>query len=300
MGARFLARRGALLSANVLAGAILLAALATGAQAQTVINVTIASDPGTNSAGAGPAGTLSAALAQINASPAPPGGFIINLQTDVTLNGPLSPIFNSVTINGNGHTISGNSTTRIFMVGVDLATQAKPLGDPPSTTSIIALRPQVTINNITLASGLAQGGAGGSGGGGGLGAGGALFVNQSADVRLRGVTFVANTARGGAGAAGSSGGGGGIFGDGGTLGGGWWDFRQRPLARRWRIHRQSGFVGPDNPRVGVLGIAGLSGRGGQGGDGGGAGGRQGGAGGEPGLGAAPRAAAVASEGAPAI
>ena len=116
----------ALLSSTALSGALAAAvagaslALATGAQAQTVINVTVASDPGTNSAGTtGGPGTLSAALAQINAS-TPPGGFIINLQTNVTLSGPLSPIFNSVTINGNGNTISGGNSQRIFMVGVGL------------------------------------------------------------------------------------------------------------------------------------------------------------------------------------
>ena len=76
----------ALLSGTALNGALAAAilgasfALATGARAQTVINVTVASDTGTTSAGnTGGAGTLSAALAQINASVAPPGGFIINL-----------------------------------------------------------------------------------------------------------------------------------------------------------------------------------------------------------------------------
>src|SRR5215472_12070136 len=112
---RAMRARAALLAGTALVGASL--ALATGAQAQTVINVTVANDPGTTSAGTtGGAGTLSAALAQINASVAPPGGFVINLQTNVTLSGPLSPIFNSVTINGNGFTISGNSSQRIFMV----------------------------------------------------------------------------------------------------------------------------------------------------------------------------------------
>ena len=114
--------------AAVLLATTCLTPLATGAQAQTIINVTVASDTGTTSAGAtGGAGTLSAALAQINASVAPPGGFVINLQTNVTLSGPLSPIFNSVTINGNGNTISGNNSQRIFMVGVDTATQTAPV-----------------------------------------------------------------------------------------------------------------------------------------------------------------------------
>jgi len=50
-------------------GAILLAALATGAQ--TVINITVASDTGAASSGATAANALSAALAPINASTPP-------------------------------------------------------------------------------------------------------------------------------------------------------------------------------------------------------------------------------------
>ena len=85
--------------------------------------------------------------------------------TDVTLSGPLSPIFNSVTINGNNHTIDAGGTTRIFMVGVDLATINDPAGPVDLPGSIIAERPQVAINAITLANGLAHGGAGSGGGG---------------------------------------------------------------------------------------------------------------------------------------
>jgi len=183
--------RAAMTRAALFAG-VLLGALATGAQAQTVINVTVANDSGTTSGGStGGAGTLSAALAQINAS-TPPGGFIINLQTNVTLSGPLSPIFNSVSINGNGFTISGNNSQRIFMVGVDTATQTS----AGVAGSIIADRPQVAISNVILSAGLAQGG--GNGAGGGMGAGGALFVNQSADVTLSNVSFANNNAKGGA------------------------------------------------------------------------------------------------------
>ena len=237
----------ALLSNIALTGALAAAvvgaslALATGALAQTVINVTVANDTGTTSAGAtGGLNSLSAALAQVNASVVPPGGFIINLQTNVTLSGPLSPIFNSVTINGNGFTISGNNSQRIFMVGVDTATQTS----AGVTGSIIAQRPQVAINNVTLANGLAQGG---TGSGGGLGAGGALFVNQSADVTLTNVSFANNRAQGG-GSTGQAFGGGGLRGSGSLRGGGGgivggrrpvrrrrWCVRQR---RRWCVRRQ--------------------------------------------------------------
>ena len=142
---RSISRFAATMRAALFAG-VLLGALVTGARAQTVINVTVANDTGTTSGGStGGAGTLSAALAQINAS-TPPGGFIINLQTNVTLSGPLSPIFNSVSINGNGFTISGNNSQRIFMVGVDTATQTS----AGVAGSIIADRPQVAISNVIL------------------------------------------------------------------------------------------------------------------------------------------------------
>jgi uncharacterized protein with beta-barrel porin domain len=196
---------------------------ATPAQAQcNPCNVTAASDPGTSSAGAtGSVGTLSWALAQLNGSSA--ANQVINIETNVALSGPLSPIFNSVTINGNGFTISGNNTTRIFMVGVDTATQQS----AAVAGSIIAQTANVNINNVTLANGLAQGGAGGAGGlsggsgGGGLGAGGALFVNQTGNVALNRVSFANNSAAGGAGGASGTaqsgaGGGGGLGGAGGT------------------------------------------------------------------------------------
>ena len=58
-------------------------------------DVSIADDPGTNSAGTtGAPGTLSWALAQANAQA---GSHTINITVDVNLTGPLSPIFNSVT-----------------------------------------------------------------------------------------------------------------------------------------------------------------------------------------------------------
>ncbi|MBR1221841.1 autotransporter domain-containing protein [Bradyrhizobium sp. U87765 SZCCT0131] len=172
--------------------------------------VTIASDPGTTSDGTtGAAGTLSYALAYANAQSSP---VTINIATSVTLSGALSPILNSVTINGNGNTISGSGSQRIFLVGVDSATQAS----AAVAGSIVAQTQNVALNNLTLANAVAQGGAGGGGGGGGMGAGGALFVNQSGNVTLSGVSFSSNSAIGGAGATGTSGGGGGLGGAGGA------------------------------------------------------------------------------------
>jgi uncharacterized protein with beta-barrel porin domain len=182
--------------------------LAPGQACAQIYNVTIANDPGTSASGStGGPGTLSWALAQVNATAS--STQVINIQTDVTLSGPLSPIFNSVTINGNGHAVSGGGSQRIFMVGVDSVTQTS----AAVAGSIIAQSQNVAINSLTLANGLAQGGAGG--GGGGLGAGGALFVNQSAKVTLSGVSFSGNQARGGSG-GGVLGAGGGLGGNGGT------------------------------------------------------------------------------------
>lgn len=192
------------------------AAATTEAWAQcTPCNVTVGADSGTASSGAtGGAGTLSAAIAMLNASNAP--NQVINIQTNVTLSGPLSPILNSVTINGNGNTISGGNSQRIFFVGVDSATQ----NSAAVNGSVVAQTQNVSINNVTLANGLTQGGAGGSGGGGGLGAGGALFVNQSANVTLSSVSFSNNGATGGTGTVYpggyGGGGGGGLGGAGGA------------------------------------------------------------------------------------
>ena len=56
--------------------------------------VTIGTDPGTTSSGAtGAEGTLSWALAQANANAGP---HIIEIETDITLSGPLSHLFPDV------------------------------------------------------------------------------------------------------------------------------------------------------------------------------------------------------------
>jgi len=211
------ARWSAVLVAAIAAGVMMLAPGRASAQCSPC-NVTVASDSGTTSAGAtGGSGTLSWAIAQLNSSSA--AGQVINIETNVTLSGPLSPIFNSVTINGNGNTISGNNTQRIFMVGVDTATQQS----AAVAGSIIAQTANVAINNVTLENGLARGGSGAAQAGGGLGAGGALFVNQSGNVTLSNVTFANNQAQGGAGggsSGGEGGGGGGLGGGGGSNFGG--------------------------------------------------------------------------------
>lgn len=72
----------------------------------------------------------------------------------------------------------------------------------------------VTLQNMTIQNGMAQGGAGTMGGGGGMGAGGAVLVNN-ATVTIDRVDFTTNTASAGIGTMGSLGGGGGLGGAGG-------------------------------------------------------------------------------------
>jgi Bacterial Ig-like domain (group 3) len=107
-----------------------------------------------------------------------------------------------------GLTISGDNARRIFAVTADAG---------------------LTLENLTLEHGLAQGGNGtsdfGGGGGGGAGLGGALF-NDGGSFTAEGVTFTNNTAQGGQGASastldrGNGGNGGGLSGTGtGGVGG---------------------------------------------------------------------------------
>ena len=80
---------------------------------------------------------------------------------------------------------------------------------------------EVTLQNLNIQNGTAQGGrGGGTGGGGGMGAGGALFIDQ-AQVTLSNVNFSGNGAVGGGGSVGiGRSGGGGLGGTGGPSGGG--------------------------------------------------------------------------------
>ncbi len=146
------------------------------------------------------AGSLRQAIAN-----ATNGGTInFSVTGTITLTNSLPAIFKSLTIDGPGAgslTISGNNLYRIFFVDAGSGS--------------------VNINNVTLANGSAQGGAGGNAfGGGGLGAGGALFVN-SGSLIVSNVNFTGNSAVGGAGAgtSGEGGGGGGLGGTGGSASG---------------------------------------------------------------------------------
>lgn len=150
------------------------------------------------------AGSLRDAIYQANLNPGSQIKIQDNLGT-ISISSALPIISASVTIDGGtGNTISGQGANRPFFV------------DAPSGT--------VTIKNLAIINGHAQGGAGGDGGGGGgLGAGGAIFVNSGA-VALDTVSFQNNSATGGKGGRGSAysyehvggGGGGGLKGSGGA------------------------------------------------------------------------------------
>lgn len=115
---------------------------------------------------------------------------------DITVTTPIyigTTSAQMLTINGNGHSISG--TSEIFFVQSG----------------------NISLSNATI-TGAAVGGNGGSGqngGGGALGAGGAIFVGSTANVTVSGVQFTNNSATGGS----SSGGTGGDGGGGGMNGG---------------------------------------------------------------------------------
>lgn len=163
-------------------------------------------------------GTLNTAI--INANPhigPPPQDTTINFLSDITLtnafgepllrplntNLDFTPVAQTITINGNNHTLNGGNAFRGFFVRGGT----------------------VVINDLSFSSTLAQGGAGGPAtgagkGGGGGGFGGALYVGNGTTVTLTNPTFSSSKATGGAGggsggSVNSSGGGGGLTGSGG-------------------------------------------------------------------------------------
>jgi fibronectin-binding autotransporter adhesin len=122
-------------------------------------------------------------------------GDSIVFASDITLSSNLAPITQSITIQGNGHVLSGNDAYRGFFVQ----------------------QGAVSVGNLAITHATAQGGSGGGNGGGGMGAGGGLFVNSGAAVTLSNVQFDGNRAIGGSSGSGfNSGGGGGMAGNGGV------------------------------------------------------------------------------------
>lgn len=163
--------------------------------------------------------------------------FQSGLSGTILLGSPLPLVLNNVVIDASGATIAidGASTYRIFFVGVDAATATSLQSQFPNSPLGRGNALAVTLKNLTLQNGKAQGGIGA---GGGMGAGGALFVNGAVNVTLASVIFASNQAVGGAGGSNhsfggggglggngmvnttSGGGGGGIYGSGGIGGGG--------------------------------------------------------------------------------
>ena len=148
-------------------------------------------------------GDLRFAIAQADAHPGSTIEFSLPTNNTITLSTALEPIDADMTIDGShggSVTISGGGTSRIFFVTAG----------------------NVNIDDLTIADGLAVGGAGGSGGdasgGGGAGIGGGLLINGGT-VLLTLVNFTNDHAQGGAGgnSSGASfvGGGGGAGGSGG-------------------------------------------------------------------------------------
>src|SRR5262245_21521627 len=109
-------------------------------------------------------------------------------------------VISPITIEGTGETITravGSLAFRLFQVTAG---------------------GNLTLRNLLLSNGLAQGGAGGGGGGGAAGLGGAIY-NQG-DLTILGCTLTDNQAVGGANTGGGNGGGGGLGGPGDSSGNG--------------------------------------------------------------------------------
>jgi hypothetical protein len=154
----------------------------------------------------GGSGTLRAAINFANANPGTTIIFANNIANQtITLTSELPLIEgNGTVIDGgsNNITISGNDEFRIFFVG-----------DGTSTVS-------ATIENLTLAHGLAKGGDGAGGGGGDAGFGGAIFVSTNASLTISNLNVNSNEAVGGAGSGlGGTSSGAATFGSGGVAGG---------------------------------------------------------------------------------
>ena len=178
----------------------------------TVYNVT-------NANASGP-GSLSAAIAAANASTNV--SFLIQINPGLTIQ-PSAQLFITPSAAAQSNnavlTIAGGGST------IDMSLANGGAGD----RAFFIAGGNVFLNNLTIANGKAQGGAGTDGGGGGAGLGGAIFVANGAAitggnvtvpavVTLAGVNFTNNTAIGGNGGTitvSGAGGGGGMGGNGG-------------------------------------------------------------------------------------
>lgn len=118
----------------------------------------------------------------------------ITVTGTITLTTGELVIGKNLTITGpglNSLTVSGNNSSRVFLI-------------LPGTPT--AAGPTVTISGLTIANGLARGGnggCGGAGGGGGGGVGGGMLIGKGANVTLRNLKFLNNRAVGGNGGNGN-------------------------------------------------------------------------------------------------
>jgi len=219
-------------------------------------DVTFITDAGSG----GKNNTLSWAINQANTTP---GDDIITLRNDVVFSlPPTIAIDSNIVINGGGYSVSGDRTNS----GTNDSGDVRPFFIKSGS---------VTLSNLTITGGRAEGGNGFGGGGGAAGMGGGLFISDGT-VTLNNVKFTNNFAIGGNGGTGSDGGGGGtgssstnstggsggIFGGNGGFGGG----------------GAGGFGGGGGGGGDVGGFGGFGGGGGDGGGGGGRGGFGGGGG----------------------
>ncbi len=140
----------------------------------------------TNTVQAGTETQLNAAIAAANSASAGTTE-VVQLSGNITLNTALSAVTLgsgvSLVVEGNGATIDGGGSQAGLVVGSG----------------------QVTLEDLTIAHTVAQGGTGEDGSGGGAGLGGGLLVGSGAAVTLMDVGFSADAAMGGAGGLAGSG-----------------------------------------------------------------------------------------------
>ncbi len=132
-----------------------------------IIRVTITADAGS--------GSLRWAIAQANASPESDVIDLSAIHGTIILRSSLPPITSDLTILGDGDdTLSGNQTCRVLAIH----------------------NGTVTLQNLTIADGLAKGKDGKKGAGGEAGMGGGLFIDNG-EVTLKQIKFINNRAIGG-------------------------------------------------------------------------------------------------------
>jgi hypothetical protein len=186
---------------------VIVAALGLGATTACADNydVTVGNDDGTG----GTNGTLSWAIRQTNVNP---NADTITLKTDVTVTGVMKTLIDGAP-SGGDHDSGGGD---LFIQSDEIR---RTISGGGQFRPLFVKSGTVTIHDMDLANGKANGGNS-RWGGGGAGLGGALFVS-SGSVTVQYVAFNSNNAIGGNGAAsGCDDGGGGMFGNGGGNGGG--------------------------------------------------------------------------------